>query len=191
MERTQKQETFCLNLHKGMSQRIAYIKAGYSSKQSPATIDRHASALAKTDKVVTMLEKLQKEAIDASQATVLERKQILTQIMRATVPDFVTGEDILVTAESPNVRAVAEITRRESKHGMLPVVITNLKLHSPMTAIDLLNKMDKIYDAGASVVIDNRTVNIFVESERGKELTEKLLNGSEFLDDDVHKDIRG
>ncbi|MFC1972444.1 terminase small subunit, partial [Chloroflexota bacterium] len=43
---TPKQERFCLNLLKGMSQREAYIQAGYSGNQARDTIDNHAYQLA-------------------------------------------------------------------------------------------------------------------------------------------------
>jgi len=85
---TQKQETFCLNLFQGMSQRDAYIAAGYSPRQSPATIDRHACDLAKTDKILARTEELRQAAEDASVATVLERKQVLTEIVRGRFADF-------------------------------------------------------------------------------------------------------
>ena len=39
---TPKQERFALNLFKGLSQREAYIQAGYSSKQLPSTLDRNS-----------------------------------------------------------------------------------------------------------------------------------------------------
>ncbi len=43
-------------------------------------------------------------------------------------------------------------------------------------AIDLLNKMEKIYSENV-VNVDNRTLNIIVNSEKAKELTEKLIKG--------------
>ena len=64
--------------------------------------------------------------------------------------------------------------------------VTKLRLHSPTQAIDLLNKMDKIYTETPNVNIDNRTINIIVRDEEAAKLidriaerTRKLLPGSE------------
>ena len=54
--------------------------------------------------------------------------------------------------------------------------VTKIKLHNPSQAIDLLNKMDKIYSDNV-VNVDNRTLNIIVNSDKAKELTEKLIEG--------------
>jgi len=139
---TQKQENFCLNLFKGMSQREAYIMAGYSPRQSPATIDRHAYELANTDKVLARWGELNKKAMDATMADVVERKQLLAKIARED------NEGKFGYQRSPNIQAIAE-----------------------------LNKMERIYEAEGSITIDNRTLNIYVKSEKGKELTERLIEG--------------
>ena len=44
-----------------------------------------------------------------------------------------------------------------------------------ISAIAELNKMEKVYAEG--VLIDNRTLNIIVNSKKAKELTEKLIEG--------------
>ena len=187
MRLTQKQINFALDVVKQIPAGKAYM--AHYKVRTMAVADAAASRLLKTVRVQAYLKELRQKMEDESIADPIERKQILTQIVRAAIPDFVTEDKITVTAESPNVKAVAEITQREGKHGLLPVVITNIKLHNPMQAIDLLNKMDKIYEVGASVTVDNRTVNIIVESERGKELTERLLRGDESLGDEVHSDL--
>ena len=46
---------------------------------------------------------------------------------------------------------------------------------SNIQAITELNKMERVYEDG--VKIDNRTVNIYTDSEKGKELTQKLIEG--------------
>lgn len=81
-----------------------------------------------------------------------------------------------------NLQTLCELcnkTKGASKKSQ-PDVITKLKLHSPIQAIDLLNKMDKVYSDVPLVNIDNRQVNIYVSSEKAKELTEhadrRLLN---------------
>ena len=176
---TQKQERFTLNLFKGMSQREAYIQAGYSSNYKPAALDVNACKMANTAKVLLRLGELNQKAEDASVMSKIERKQRLSEIGRAEIPDFIIEDGIKVNKDSSNVGAVAEITTKTKvfrKNGE-PINITTLKLHSPMTAIDLLNKMDKLYDADGAVNIDNRILNIYVNSEKAKDLTERLLAG--------------
>lgn len=183
MELTQKQETFTLNLFKGMSQREAYIQAGYSSKQSPATLDRHAFDLAKSDKIVARWDELRKEAEDKSVATVLERKQVLTEIARGRLTDYTTcGPDrdlIDVGPESPNTAALQEITSHTEydKDGAGGAVVTKIKLHNSIQAIAELNKMDGIYATAPTVNIDNRKLEIIVEDKETKKLLIEIAEG--------------
>jgi len=174
---TQKQEIYAQNLHKGMYQRDAYRDA-YKPTYALATIDANASRLANNAKVLTRLEELRQRAEDEAVATVIERKQRLTEILRADIPDYMTEDGIKVGKESPNVGAVSEVTTktRVYKKTSEPIVITNLKLHNPIQAIAELNKMEKIYSE-AQVNVDNRSVHIHVNSDKAKELTERLLEG--------------
>jgi len=63
---TQKQESFTLNIYKGLSERQAYIEAGYSTNQLPATLDRNANKLANNNKILTRLAELNKATEDNS-----------------------------------------------------------------------------------------------------------------------------
>ncbi len=191
MRLTQKQETFCLNLFRGLSHHEAYVQAGYSSKQLPATLDRHAFDLVNNSKVVARLAELRQKAEDASVATVLERKQRLTEILRATIPDFVTEDGIKVERKSPNIGAVSEITTKTKVYRKTgeAVNIINLKLHSPIQAADLLNKMDKIYSEGGTVNIDNRKYEVFVISEKAKQLTDRILIGEGTIENTDHQNL--
>ena len=79
---TQKQENYALNLFKGMSQRTAYIEADYSTNMLEATMDREACELAKNPNVATRLEELNRASDSENVASVLERKETLTKIIR-------------------------------------------------------------------------------------------------------------
>lgn len=173
MERlTQKQESFCLNLFKGMYQRDAYIDA-YHPIYSMATIDGNASRLANNEKILTRLEELRQKAEDATIADVVERKQVLTEIVRGRFADFMAG----LTPEKLKSAALQEIKVTEHGSGNGKQKTTAIKLHNPVHAIDTLNKMDKLYSDGAVVNVDNRKVEIYVTSEEGKRLTEQILAG--------------
>ncbi len=151
MRLTQKQDRFARFWFDGLSQREAYIKAGYSSRQSFTTIDRHASALSKNDKVVTRYNELRKAADDASVLKVLEINQRLTEIVRMKLTDFMElGQDgswVNIGPETPHGAAIQEIHSRTEydENGSHPTVYTSVKLHDPMKAIDLFCKINRIY----------------------------------------------
>lgn len=182
MERlTQKQEIFAQGIFKGMYQRDAYIEA-YRPSYALSTIDANASRLAHNEKVLARLKELN-EAIETDTiASVTERKQVLTEIMRGRFAYFVDADNNLVEINEENLQSAAlqEIRITEftgGKDGRAKEKSTTIKLHSPIHAIDLLNKMERIYEAEGSVTIDNRTLNIYVDSDKAKELTERLIEG--------------
>ncbi len=156
---TQKQQRFCLNLFRGMSQRKAYLNAGYSGKAIPSTLDHNACVLANNSKVLTRLEELRKKAEDASIMSVMERKQKLSTIARSKLTDFMElGQDgswVNIGSETENGEAIQEIHSRTEydENGSHPTVYTSVKLYDPMKAIDLLNKMDGAYAPEKSEVI--------------------------------------
>jgi phage terminase small subunit len=183
---TQKQELFTLNLFNGMSQREAYVKAGYSANSLPATIGHHACVLAASDKVVTRLAELRAEAKDDTIADVRERQQILTEIARGNLLDYqevgADGGYLNIGKESPNTRAISEITSRTeyNNDGAGAAVVVKVKLHSPTAAIDLLNKMDGIYEdkpAQHNLILVNRVV-INENGHNPKTPFKEIINGN-------------
>ncbi len=182
MERklSQKQEKFCRKLFEGMTQRQAYVEAGYSSKMALATLDADASRLANSAKVLIRVEELRKKAEEASIMNVIERKQRLTEIARAKLTDFMElGQDgswVNIGKETPNSGAIQEIHSRTEydDNGAHPTVHTSVKLHDPTRAIDLLNKMDKLYGE-TTVNIDNRKVEAKVAIFDAREVARAIL----------------
>lgn len=180
---TQKQETFCLGIFQGLSQRAAWEKAGYSTRYPIAHIDRDASVLANSPKVRQRLQQLRQKAEDASVMNVQERKQRLTEIARARLTDFMEmGQDgtwVNIGPEVPMTGAIQEMSSRTEydDDGAKPTVHTRVKLHDPTKAIDLLNKMDRIYSDGTQVNVDNRRVEIHVYDRETKTLVQRLVDG--------------
>ncbi len=182
MELTSKQEAFALNLFSGKNQRDAYREAGYAVvKQAQGTIDANASRLANNVKVKARLAELQQAAEAATIATVVERKQILTEIARGKVSNLLNKEQRIEQGGNLDTASIQEIDTVDVKIGKGEnaslATITKIKLHNPVSAIDLLNKMERIYEAEGSMTIDNRTLIINVISDKGKDLTQRLLNG--------------
>ncbi len=77
---TTKQKKYCQYRADGMSQRQAYISAGYSNRQKDSSIDCNAYQLERIKKVKEKIEDLQKKADNGCILTVEQRKQALTDI---------------------------------------------------------------------------------------------------------------
>jgi phage terminase small subunit len=184
---TQKQETFCLNVFQGMSQREAYLKAGYSANMALSVIDVKASELANHGKVSVRIQELRQKAEDATIADVKERKQILTEIARANMTNFVeVGQDgawFNIDETNLNNRAIQSVQSKTvlGKDGADDAVFIRVSLHDPTKAIDLLNKMDKLYAEGVPVNIDNRQVNIYVIDSETKTLISRVGERTKLL----------
>lgn len=182
MKLTQKQEKFALNLFSGMTQSKAYMEAGYACK-ALTTFANNASRLAKKAYILQRLDELKAKAESDKVMSVKERKERLSEIARAKLTDLVElGQDgswVNIGPETPHGAAIQEIHSRTEydDDGSKPTVYTSVKLHDPMKAIDIMNKMDKVYSDGATVNVDNRKIEIIVNDKETKELTERLLSG--------------
>ncbi len=147
MRLTQRQETFCLKYFELGNASEAALIAGYS----PRTVRAIASVNLTKVNIQTRLKELRQVVEDASVANVLERKQILTEIARGNLIDYqevgADGGYLSIGKESPNTRAISEITSRTeyNKDESSAALVTKVKLHNPSQAIDLLNKMDGAY----------------------------------------------
>jgi phage terminase small subunit len=160
MKLTQKQETFCLKYFELGNASEAARLALYSPKTA-AVIG--AENLLKPN-IQARIQELRKTAEDATVMNVLERKQRLTEIARAKLTDFMElGQDsawVNIGPETKNGGAISEIHSRTEydDDGAKPTVHTSVKLHNPIEAIKELNKMDKVYDTGTTVNVDNRQI---------------------------------
>ena len=175
---TQKQENFAQNLFQGMSQRQAYIKAGYSSNQLPATLDRHAKDLADNDKILTRLEELNNVTLTPLVMSVQERKEKLSKIARAEITDFVDDEGN-VDLTGDNNAALAEITITEwqvGKDKRAESRSKKIKLINPISAIHELNDMENI-GKKPEQYNDNRQVNFYITNQETEALVKKVTSG--------------
>jgi len=167
---TQKQENFVNNLFKGMTQREAWIQAGYSSKYALTLIDSHACRLAKRDKIQARLEELRNEASSHTVMTEIQRKERLSEFAKANLVDFISEDgQVSLSKDIPNYGAATEYAVKRTKHGYN----RSLKLLNPISAIDLLNKMDGLYDEGRPV----RDINIVFVIGKGYQDIKELEVG--------------
>ena len=146
---TQKQKA-CIRLAFSTNEPAeAYLKI-YKCK-SKAVASACATRLLKTANARAYLTELEQKKDNEAIAGVQERQEILTEIARGNLTDYqeagADGSWINIGSESPNTRAISEITSRTEydKDSANSSVITKIKLHSPISAIAELNKMDGAY----------------------------------------------
>ena len=178
---TPKQERFALFLFQGLSQRDAYVKAGYSPTQSPDALDSHACVLANDERILARLAEFQAKAKSAAIADEVERKETLTRILRCTPADFADEDGNLAIKSREQLRnpAIQELKTTAT----LKSVEKSLKLRDPIAAIAELNKMERIGAQDTQPVSqDNRVLIINVNSDNAKSLIDRLagrLNATE------------
>ncbi len=134
-----RQEIYTQNWFEGKTKEESAIVAGYAPKWARSIGCR----LSTNANILARYNELQQKAEDDSVAGVLERKQVLTEIVRGRFADFMTK----LTPEKLQSAALQEIRITEIGRD-IPVKHTTIKLNSPAQAIDLLNKMDKLYAEG-------------------------------------------
>ncbi len=175
MELNPQQDRFCRAYFETGKAAQSAASAGYSRKSA----HQMATALLRWTAVRARLADLRQKAEDASVSTGKERRQVLTKIERATLGDFLDGSgEIRVTAELAKHPAIAEfVTRTWYPPRGGRVVERTLKLRDPMIAIAEHNRMDRVYDAAPQVNVDNRNVNVIVQTEHARALVERVLLG--------------
>lgn len=170
-------EIFAQSLVKGMTQKDAAIEAGYE----PKAVDVTASRLLRNAKICERISELQGRAVSKSVLSVLERKEILSEMARANVGDFMVmsedGRDIQFVPKIANSPAVSYIRTEQIALGRMPVKVVRLGLVDKARAIAELNKMERVYEPEGGTTIDNRTVNIIVASEEDKKKIERVISG--------------
>lgn len=200
---TKKMETFCLEYYRLRNASEAAKIAGYSQKHidgNACTLLHKPKIQARLGELLTDEEKIRQELEVDAIMSVVERQQSLTQIARADLTEFVNEEgDIDLSGDNTGVISELQVEDwRGSKVGRAESRTKRVKIHSKVQAIDLLNKMDKLYSDGyQDNRVVNRTVNVFVIDNETKglisrvgERTKLLSNGHE-NDQSIQGDPRG
>ena len=196
-----RQEIFCVKYFElGNASEAARI-AGYAPKW--AGVNTHqllgrASIQERLKELREKEEQTRRELEIESVMSVLERKQRLTEVARARLTDFMEmGKDGVwcnLGPETPMTAAIQEIksSTEYDKDGDNHILHTSVKLHNPLNAIDLLNKMDKLYSDGYQ---DNRTinrvVNIYVIDTETKELISQVGERTKLIGNANNQSVQG
>ena len=183
----QKQETFCVKYFETGNASEAARLAGYSPKWAGVNtcqILRRPSIQARIKELREKEEQTRQDIGMESVMSRLERQQRLTEIGRADLTKFVDKEgNVDITGDNTGV--IAELVVEDwigGKDRPFRSRTKRIKVHSKLQAIDLLNKMDKLYSDGyQDNRVVNRTVNIFVVDQEAKDLIEHAGDRTELL----------
>ena len=161
---TQRQESFCLNYFKCGNA----SEAGILAKYSPKSVRNITSILLTNPNIKARLKELQQAAEDAAVMTVVERKRKLSVIGRAELTDFIVDDEPVLSKNTPNSAAAEEysVSTRYTRSGD-PIITRSVKLLNPVSAIQELNKMEKIYDDSTRVNVNLNQVVLKVVYEDG------------------------
>ena len=99
---TPKQERFALNLFKGLSQRQAYIQAGYSQRAEPATIDNNAYILANSNEIIERLNELTSQASESAKMPINRRFRRLAELADMPVEKEVSAREVVMAIAETN-----------------------------------------------------------------------------------------
>ena len=124
---TPKQEKYVQGLVSGLSQRKAYIQAGYSVKRkTESSIDRDASMLLKNPKVFQRYQELLEEGKTSAVVSLKEKREQLAKIIR---------QEIFSIIETVNDGPAGPSSSKRIER----------KIENLIKAIELDNKMDPDY----------------------------------------------
>lgn len=156
-------ERFALAILKGRNQTQAAIEAGYTISRARFT----GRDLASYSHIIERIKELSEAVETSTIASVAERKEVLTEIIRGRFSHFIDTEGNIVELTEENLKSAAlqEVKIVEfvgGKGGRAKEKSTTIKLYSPIQAIDLLNKMGGDYPPSQ------------VEVEPGEKMTEAL-----------------
>lgn len=172
---------FCRLVFNGRPHIDAFFEAGWSKNNSRASANRIAKRYMKQEWCIKGLAELRKKADEAAVMTFQEKRERLAEIGRAKLTSFIDEEGNINLKTEYN-GALAELVIEDWRGGSEDKPESRskrIKLHSPLTAIDLDNKMMQVYqpEGTGTTINDHRTVNIYVESKDDKESLEWLKQG--------------
>jgi phage terminase small subunit len=161
---TSKQELFCQYVISGLSQHDAYLKAGYSSNMLPDTIDNNAYMLTCKSEIKARILELKQLALTSLIMSVSERKEILSELGRAKLTDFV-GDNGEIKLKPSAALAELVIEDWQGSGDDKPISRNKrIKLRDPIAAIAELNKMERIGTPDTAPGVINNNVQVIIVS---------------------------
>jgi len=151
-------QRFARYLFEGKTQLQAWQLAGYSTSYCEDFQKQNACRLANAVRVKSYLNQLHDKAAAPLINSATKRLRILSDIQNANVGDFV-DENGNIKVNDLRSPAIAELkVERTYKGG----IRRTLKLRDPVAAIDVHNKMERLYTAESNINVDVRQTFVFV-----------------------------
>jgi phage terminase small subunit len=123
---TQKQENFCVNIVSGMTQRDAWINAGYSGNYPVASIDSNACTLANETKIQQRIQELRDKAV-ASNPKIMSVTARLERLSQIASEDIRSPKGTPI--RGPNIQAITEHNKMEHIYDVQPTFNDNRTLN--------------------------------------------------------------
>lgn len=182
---SQREEGYSLDIFKGLSETDAY-KNNYSATKMSFNVIRVEACRVRarprvSERIDELRDEVKKEIVSKVISDETERREILTDIERGKVSDYVDDKGNLDSSkikelDSSSVREIKTVEwfGKDEQHS----ITTTLRLNNPIPAITEHNKMDKVYEDKPAIVVP---IQIIVGSEKSKELVEALTGGKRQL----------
>jgi len=119
-----------------MTQRKAWVKAGYTPNYPIEVLDTKASILANSEKIKDRLRQLRDKVDDELIAPILERKKIATEVARAEMRQPITARE--------KVFAIAELNKMEHVYDEKPQYQDNRVLNIIVQGDDARDKVNQL-----------------------------------------------
>lgn len=161
----QRQERFCLEYIVCGNGTKAAVAAGYSPKMACSI----GSRLQRNVNIQARIHELNEVIVSEKIADARERKEVLSEIARGRLNDFVRADEdgahIHIDLKSANTASLQEVstttTHYKNKKGEDgEVSVTKLKLYNPIQAIAELNKMEGDYAPEKHAVLGGIVIEI-------------------------------
>lgn len=146
---TPKQERFALNLFKGLSQRQAYIQAGYSSNGADNTLDQHAYELASRDGILARLQELTNQASGSAIMPINRRFKRLAELADMPVEKEVSAREV--------VMAIAETNRMTHIYDEKPQYQDNRTYNILVQGDEQRDRFNKLLEGKKPEVVEEET----------------------------------
>jgi len=160
-----------------MTQREAWIQAGYSSKYPLAQVDIHACQLANKGKIKIRLEELRAEAARGAVMSLQEMLEAHTEIARGRVGHFLDDGQRIKQGADLNSAALQELDTSDIKIGRGEnaklATITRLRLHDPVRSMQEIARLRGHYPKEAQGSITYNDIKVLIVREKPKDATEQ------------------
>lgn len=161
-----RRETYCLNVARGMNGSEAARLAGYC-RENPKNAHVMSWYLLKRQDVQDRIAWLRAQATNEAIMTLIEAKQVLSEIARACLKDYMDEHGVLrpLDKDAPNPSAVAEVIYKYDPIKREPYP-ARIRLHDAVGAITELCRLDGLFK-GKSVQVQVAPI-VSVEDARAK-----------------------